>query len=390
MTTSYVEIVDHAGKSVALFDAYRSLSWGHKLNAPGYFTLVIWGDDDRVVYLKKNYIVNIYRQPLGQTAFYLEFSGLITDFDYQWWENDNSQVTVSGVSMTGLLSRRIIDYTPNTPQAKKSGFCEDVARSYVSQNCGTEADSSNRRSGSGLIPGFAVIPSMDYAGTYWQGDRSGENLLKVVQEIAQHSESLGLPLRFGVSFAKNPGIEFYFAITSRAYNQDRSALDISPVTGKNPSGNAPIVFAREMGNISSLSESYYGTEANVLVVVGADNDGEVPFVSVQADDYDNDPLNLGRYERQIDGREAVTPAMLSVIGTEWLGELKQKDESQFVPIVQRGSMYGIDWGFGDVVSYIKNDRTVVHKQIVSVSVQYDSQGVEAVSVEIGNLNFGRR
>mgnify|MGYP001005639694 FL=1 len=145
-----------------------------------------------------------------------------------------------------------------------------------------------------------------------------------------------------------------------------------------------------MGNISSLSESYYGTEANVLVVVGADNDGEVPFVSVQVDDYDNDPLNLGRYERQIDGREAVTPAMLSVIGTEWLGELKQKDESQFVPIVQRGSMYGIDWGFGDVVSYIKNDRTVVHKQIVSVSVQYDSQGVEAVSVEIGNLNFGRR
>lgn len=53
-------------------------------------------------------------------------------------------------------------------------------------------------------------------------------------------------------------------------------------------------------------------------------------------------------------------------------------------------MYGVDWGFGDVVSYIKSDRTVVHKQIVSVSVQYDAQGVEAVSVEIGNLNFGRR
>lgn len=138
------------GAKVATFDAPLSLSFQHKINDVGQFTLEIPDertadgrlvtDEDKADLFELDGIVEFWRSDaMAQLGWYREFVGLYRKMTPSISSDGERSITVEGFCPNHLLTRRVIAYNEGWIQADKDDTADEVMREYVYENCGADA-----------------------------------------------------------------------------------------------------------------------------------------------------------------------------------------------------------------------------------------------------------
>lgn len=358
-----------------VLDTYRELSWTHRVNDVGGYYVGTHQSPP----IERNDIVYIER--FNGLNWYTEWVGLQLQEAYSRFSNRNYQTIYSGDDLGNVLKRRIIDYPKESVYAYKTGYTQDVMVAYIHENLGTGATNSNRRSGSGYLTGFEVVPTGGInGGIMWDGDLSGNNLFTALQDMSSASDNAGSPVDFQVVWVNN---HFQANVHKGRLGTDRSSYMVNPLTGLNSNGNRPVIFSPEYNNIDELRTSRGGAETNVVVITSQDEENN-PTYQVLTDEQRIDADNLNRWEKEVsssgDGASVV-------VGNKWLAEYRVKNSLDFTYRISKHSRYGLDWFNGDLVTVIDQTGTPRHKRIMTTTVIITGDNEEQFTIELDERDF---
>ena len=220
------------------------------------------------------------------------------------------------------------------------------------------------------------------------GSRAFENLLDVLQDIANYA---------GIDFSvvSTDPASFQFRTHIDQLGTDRTTEGMDAVTGTNASGNTPVIFDINLGNVSSASRiERHSEEANAVVVLGeGDASTRYAITRTNPTGIATSPWNQREVSRPVSTpddpslpedvlAELKTYAM-ETFGDEILAEMKAVEDIDFVPLQQPGTLYGMDFDIGDRIT-VRYQDWEVHKRIVAIKVNVGGQG-EEITVEFAEV-----
>lgn len=355
-----IVLYDSAGIRQAILDDYRSLQFQNVVNGQGFFTLILNENDPKRNLFELDGVIEIKRKISGVIDWYTEFTAHIENFQTDIFQNGNQQFTCVGSSLNGLLSRRIVAYFEGTSEAAKNAVAETVMKEYVTENVGNLATTGNSRLADGDIATFLV--EIDSAtGITWQGDRSGKNLLEILQEISNFAE-----IDFQVETNGTVG-NYIFRTFEDQLGADRTTVGLDTTTGKNAAGNSPHIFAPGRGNVQrSLVAQRHRKEKNRIFMYGQGTLSTRDIVT-RSNTTAIAESPIGLRETMRGGGSQSATAQLNAKGDAWLEQLKTLEKFEFVPTDIPSSLYGVHYFVGDKIT-VKVADIEADKKIVSVTI----------------------
>ncbi len=339
------------GQMVAEFDqaAWSSLTFTHKVNAPGSCAIEINDEDARARLFELDGQVEVWRR--NQTVgldWYLEWEGFHRTSNRLTRENDNQRFLSFSAGYLNLLKRRAVMYFSGDAGSNKSGVGETMIKAYVNENAGPGALLSAGRiqelESDGVTLGLSIEGDAGN-GLSWSGGRSFRNLLTVIQNIANATG-----VAFDVIGIGTQLFEFRVYDGQRGLDRTTAGLDTA---GLNSAGNAPVIFSLGFGNMAVpvLSENR-SQEITVSYVLGQGVAEERNIEEVRnLDAIADSPWN--RIEDTINASNEATVsgnANLIAVGDEELEENKMKEKLSFSFMQIPSTFYGKDYTWGDVVT----------------------------------------
>jgi hypothetical protein len=373
----YIRLKSQTGTTVAIFDNFERVHIEKKLNDVGNYTLTFSDDDDdRYNLFQLDCQIELWRSCPGVgLGWYREFAGFHRHWGYSVDDKGKRGFTSSGPDYNDLLARSTVAYKAGTIRSDKNEASETAMKGYVEENCGPTADQTIvGRLYTGGFTCLTVEPNSG-AGEIWTGSRAFDNVLDVVKDIADFS---------GIDFevyGKEDG-KYIFRTSVGQLGKDRSITPTTTFTGLNSFGNTPILFSIDKGNVKSLDFSIDRTkEANIVIVPGRGDLSTRYVISVyDATLIDDSPINKreitrtpGSYD---DDYETYS---LTVAGKEALQENRPITTAKFVPIQSYSNFYGVDYWFGDRITF-RHKGWSVNKKISGVTLEV-SEGKENIELE---------
>lgn len=363
----YVIVRNQTGLKVAWFDDWLSLEFGKIVDGLDYYTLTIRGDDPRRSLFELDGMVEVFRSvPACNVNWYREFVGLHRGIGREINENGEKFFRSAGVGLNDFLSRTTILYKADSAQSRKALQSETVMKQYVNENCGTQATVANGRLLDGVLPYFMTESTSDL-GVAWSGDRAFENLLDTLRSIASYAN-----IDFNVEATGYPLFEFKTFMNQ--LGDDR--------TIGNSSGNQPIIFGVDRGNIGRIQYSYDRmNEVTVATIVGSGSGSTRLTVSaVATDTRDDSPWNRREVCRSGNAQDLSEMAIQAV---EELATAKAKEELSFVPIQLPSCLYALHYFVGDKVSVVEDGISYKKRLLQMKGVIANNQ--EQLSFEFGDV-----
>ena len=346
-----VRLKDQEGILVAEFDqaAWTSLTFTHKVNAPGSCAIEINDEDARARLFELDGQVEVWRR--NQTVgldWYLEWEGFHRTSNRLTRENDNQRYLSFSTGYLSLARRRAIMYFSGDAGSNKSGLGETVIKEYVNENAGPGALLSTGRiqdaESDGVTLGLSIEGDAGN-GLAWSGGRSFRNLLTVIQNIADIAN-----VAFDIIGTGTKAFEF--RVYDKQRGEDRTTIGLD-TAGLNSAGNTPVIFSLGFGNMAVpvLSENR-SQEVTVSYVLGQGVAEERNIEEVKDDVAIADsPWN--RIEDTINASNEATVsgnANLIAVGDEELEKNKLKEKLSFSFMQIPSTFYGKDYTWGDVVT----------------------------------------
>jgi len=369
----FIVLKNQLFSTVAVFDSFSDLKITEKVNDVGTCSFSLSGYDDRTLLFDLDGMIQIIRSvpDCGLTP-YAEFTGLHRTEETKLSDTGEYRFSSSSVSLVELLARRIVNYPAATIKSYKNVNAISAMNQYVEENCGLSATVVNGRLSASTFPMFTVDGS-SYSAPVWEGDRAFENLLDVLKDLAKFSSS-----DFDVKWIESTP-ELRFMVYPGQLGTDRTVTGLQNSTGRNSSGNIPVVLAPEYGNSTDLKYTYSReSEANLVSVLG-DGDGATREVQVRSLPSSADsPFNLREVSRPQSGFENE----MQVFGDEVLAELRARKTISFSPIQQSTCLYGKDYFLGDRISVNFRGETF-SRRITEVSI--DVTKGESISLVVSEF-----
>lgn len=355
-----IALYDPSGTRLAIIDDYRSLQFQKVVNDKGFFSLVINYNDSKRELFELMGIIEIKRKIPGVTDWYTEFTGHCENFYTRIFQNGNQQYTIVGSGLNAMLAQRIIAYEEGTLGAAKNDPSETVMKEYVDENAGVNATIANGRMAEASFSNFTTSVTSG-TGDTWIGDRSGKNLLQTLQEIANFSE-----IDFAVETNLTVG-NYIFNTYPNQLGTDRTTVGLDTSTGLNASGNAPHIFAPNLGNVQSANLSEKHKQSSNRVFVYGQGSGASRQIEYRENATDFDTTYINLRENMRGGSSQDSTAKLQSLGDEQLEKLQFEEKFEFVPLDIPSSLYGKHYFFGDKVT-VKIGNEERNKRIVSVRI----------------------
>lgn len=168
-------------------------------NSPHALTLKVPARFLPVDALQEDTRIYVYRRPTGTSSSSLEGE---TCFLVQAITRTRDEITISAVGAMHILSRRIINYTSGSSQAKKTAFADEIMRLVLVENFGDSATGTGRK----ITTGFFEIPAQRLVSGNVVSDFPSiskafawDNVLEVFQEIANACATAGTYMSFDVT-----------------------------------------------------------------------------------------------------------------------------------------------------------------------------------------------
>ncbi len=250
-----VRLYNTEGLLKHVFDSWSSLSVDFRLNDFSTHTLSFPSTDTRVRDFDKDAIIEVRRKN-DLIDWHTVYTGFHRTPRYQVTATGLQIFTSYGRSLEDLLARRVLAYaSPHNP----NGNATSVLRGIVEENLGPNAIAGiygDPRFASGVQVGFTT--GAHGPGPIWDAERSGKEMLGVLTEIAN---TMGCD--FNVIWV--PPADFRFETYFPQMGVDRTQT----------TGEFPLLFGVNLGNVSSLDYTVSATEEkNKIFLISAPTDAE--------------------------------------------------------------------------------------------------------------------
>lgn len=303
-----------------------------------------------------DYIIDVRHRPYASPTWIHDYAGFHRTAVWKADGSGNQIFTSYGFDHKQLLARHVIDATVGEAASFKSGPVETVAKEYVNENLGPGA-------GGRAFTGFSVEGNLARGGS-WEGDRSRENVLEVLQELVGVGGGAFDVVRIEVPDTP-PQFEF------RWYHPQRG-IDRTSGTAN------PAVFSTDIGNMLVPVSSYNRSEEYTVVYVIGDS-----MVTQRVEDLtrssDSKWNSIETVRRSTD--ESTVAGMISV-GQDWL-DTGRVDQSMSFQVLQSEDLaYGRDYNVGDLMTGIYRQRVDKLFRGVRVNVSGDAF---TISVELADV-----
>lgn len=246
-----------AGTPIAQFGAFSRAQLSLGVNRVGALTLTQPYDLYPFYFYQPDYILEVWRAVgsnlpylVGNTAF------LVRAITKDIKPGGEKSVTLVAQDVKDILARRIVAYLDGSSQALKSSVAADNAiKAVVNENAGSGAtDTARQISGLTVDPDATLAPVITKAFGH-------QNVLKVLQEMAQASYQAGTYLAFELVYdpASTP-VSLRLATMTGQYGLDR----------RWPSGAAgPVLLTPEQGAVAEASLTFDWRGMANVVYAGA-------------------------------------------------------------------------------------------------------------------------
>jgi hypothetical protein len=359
------------GHHIASLDEFYSLHAARAVNQIGVLELTI-PDAFPYGWLRRDLQIEVIRKPERGAA------QLLTDTVWllrSWGQARNEgaiQYTLSAVSLTELLSRRIVYAAPGSAEADKSDAADDMLKAIVRESMGALVGDSARS----LTKWLSVAADTGQAPNV--AKKFGyRNVLACAQEICDTSTALGTPLYFDIIAASASAWVFQTYIGQRGV--DRTA-----------SGMSTLAIGEESGVLAnpSLAEDY--SDEVTYCYAGGHGVGTARIIGTAPRSDSSEVSRLGaspfnRRESFIDVRNGY--ATLESAQYEAEAELRRlRPRRTFTGriIDTDGASFGVHWGWGDRLTVTFNGALadcVVSAIDISVSRDTETLGATLRSAE---------
>lgn len=349
------------GVRLNAIEAAHKLIYTKTKNAIGGLQLVLPARLFNTTDWQVGQVLEVWREKNGMFSLQNESVYFVQDWDLF---NDRGRHLLRVYALDGLwlLHTRIIAAAAGSAKAEFDGKADDIMKAIIRNEMGVNAIAERR------IPGLSVQANNGQSeqttkGCAWQ------NVLSVCQELAESATEKGLHTSFDI--VRTGVMEFEF----RTYTGQRG-VDHSRASGD------PRFVGEDYGNLKDAILSRIHSEEVNYIYAGGQGEGEARVIKEVSDDVrigEGYPFN--RKEHFRDSRHQEDAQGVEDDAYTALNDGKPKTVLNGNIIDTNGMQYGIDYGFGDVLS-VEAFGTSIDCHVESVSLVYDSDNGEEFTIRL--------
>lgn len=344
-------------------DGFLRLAYKPEVNAPGLLTFDLDADHAAIDDLEQDGQVEVWRRDADNDIdWYADFETLFVDEERRADDDGNSIFRAVCVGNLDFLGREVVAWAANTSNRSlfSAAKASTIMTNLVRYNATSDATTGNGR-----------IYTTDLANiSYETDDNSGntitfacahDNLLSALQDVARIGDRDFYLVRTGAQ-----AWEFR---TDNYLGDDRSAT---------------VVFALNYGNMSNPVLRRNRLNEKTKVLVGGQGVDSARTFAVRTGT---------NYSSTYNSKTVFYPATqysgtagLYAAGDVRLDELRARDDLTWDVIQTPGSLYGVHYFLGDLVTGYYQGVTAT-KQITSVTVTFapGNDRAETIAVETSNI-----
>ena len=377
----HVDIEDTAGNTLAVIKNPISFSCTIRIAQKGDYQLIVSGFDPVVYLFDYDYIVRFWRKDTNAdpNIFVNIFNGIHKTYNKSLTQSGNKTFNSYGPDSMELLDKSFILYPPSSNQANKTAVASTAIVEFVKENIGSSATIANGRRVNGTNP--ITVVGLSGLGPLWSDEVSNKNLLTTIQNIRDFCRQNNIQLDFEVEYLGN--YQWQFLVKTDLYT-DRTNVGLNPTTGRNASGNIPIVFSPLYNNVKNFfeSESRYN-EVNSVTAIGA-GVGSLQQTATVRNITSVNKSPIGQRETVVASNDS-SSAQLTNVAESALYEYLTRSKVSFEPLFNNIKLWR-DIFPGDFVTAVSESNEVFHQQLVEVDINA-SQSQGGNTIERLRLGF---
>jgi len=344
-------------------NGFRQLAYRKEVNAVGLLTFDLDADHEAIADLEQDGQIEVWRRDAANSIdWYEEFSALFVDEERSANDDGNSTFRAICPGQMDLLARVVVAWPANT--ANRSLFSAVVASTVmtnlVTYNATSSATTANGR-----------IRTTDITNITCEADDTSGNTITFACAHQPLLEALQDVARIGNRdfYLVRTGAQAWQFRTDNYLGDDRSTT---------------VTFALNYGNMSNpVFRRNRLNEKTVAIVGGQGTDDDRTFVTRTGANYN---ATYRSAETFYPASQYSGTAGLYAAGDVRLDELRAKDDLTWDVIQTPGSLYGVHYFLGDLVTGYYQGVTAT-KQITAVNVTFapGSEKAETISIETGTV-----
>lgn len=357
------------GESLREIENVVRVEWTRVLNDVGWFEMIVPADYPREL-LDVDRLVEFWREVPEAGINQLTMVGFLRK--WEWFERSDGQelLRLSGPDQIDLCARAPIGYVAGSSEAEKTEPADDMLKSIMDEAKGAGAGLNAE----GRFRGYptANFSIMDDQGLGPTLTRSFQwrDVLPVLQEISEASRNLGTALFFDCVPGNDPAT-FEFQTFTEFRGKDHSLL----------TGDPPVIFSKEAGNLVSPSLAEDWTEEWNYVYGGGQGEGAARLIDTE-NDLDRIVRSIwNRREVFQDAREEDTALGVASKAFERMEASRPRLIFNARLLSTPSTRFGVEWDFGDLVTAKYKGRDF-DGLVRLVTFSVDRNGVEDLRAKL--------
>ena len=331
MAEYHITLREDNGTALTDIKTFSRLYYSRVANAVGTLEISLPGTFDRSLFVPDRRL-DVYRNGRRERVYFLRGVLYVTE------ENGNRRTVLTGRCSNYLLTSRIVAYPAGSIQAKQTDFGDDMIKAVVNQNFSTSATDSARQ----IAAAYLTIEGDTSLGpTLTNQTFPRENVLKVVQQLAEACRGGGTPIYFDL-YAVDDSL-FQFRTMKSQPGMDHTY----------PNGIGPVLIGPDYGNLVEATLKYDYDDEATYVYAGWKGEGADRNVQTTSDTTRLNRSLFSRREVWIDASQE--PSATAALDRAKGRLVEGRPNLRFFGRLQ-GDGYGSQWDFGDKVSAFYEDR----------------------------------
>ena len=333
MTVNYtIRLLSHLGDHIDWIDDFTALDWGIAENEVGDATITMPQSRFDFNSWQPDQIMEIWRTKDGDKQLIGKTGWLIRKWRY-YEDGGESYAEINAFDAKDLLNRRIVAYPAGTVATAKNMRADDLMKEVIRENYGGTATDTARQLSTTY---FTVQANSSLAGTVSK-EFSRQNVLSLLKTVADNAKDNGDYLVFDVERTDHGKFEF------------RTFFGMRGIDRSSDSDNRKIISV-EAGNLANPSLTRdHTTEKNTVYCGGQGIEAE-RAVGTAIDTAAVGKSYWNRCEDWTMNNLTDTVATLEDTAREETYRQKAKTIMTGNIIDSEGTRFGVDYGYGDIVS----------------------------------------
>lgn len=357
--TYYLWLIDPRGRRVEFVRSVVELEATLPVNAPAVLSIVAKPTPLlRRAVVEEGWRLECYRKPAGRRAYLLHQSQFVVRRGRDYEPRRGSPlISLTAKSGEDLLADRIVAYAANSSEAAKSGQAIDAMMvEIVDENLGAAAAAERQLSLLSIAPAAGTGPSTSRA-------FSRQNVLSVLQGLAEEAAQLGTPVFFAVPWA-GTGWRFETYVGLRGVDHTQR------------SGTNPVVFSAAAGTLSNPSVEVDRSDERSVIYAGGTGVEESRIVESATDAARVGTSQIGWREGWRDARNGGSTS--AYVQAEARSELRaRRGRRIFTGEITDADGFDRRWRLGDLVTAEHNEQFDCRVDLVRVRYQRRTETVTA-------------